>query len=151
MILNMQTTSTPLATIGTLIVASYTSMRLHTIELPWKDNEAGTSCIPAGDYELVPYSSPTHGPTYCMHNPSLNIYGPGFVPEGGRSFCELHSANWARQLKGCIALGLEATPMLDPVTGVVEPAVENSKDAVAELLRLLGTGVTGHHLIITRA
>jgi hypothetical protein len=38
--------------------------------------------------------------------------------------------------------------MYDPLTGLVEPAIENSKDAVAELLALLTPGSTGHVLQI---
>jgi hypothetical protein len=122
----------------------------YTIEQPWHDNKIGESCVPAGVYRLIPYSSPTHGATYCLENSELNIYGPGPFPVGGRSYCEIHSANWARQLEGCIALGLEGQPMFDPVTKLVEPAVENSRDAVDALFKIINVGVTGHTLTITR-
>lgn len=124
--------------------------QFFTIEQPWRDNKIGESCVPAGSYKLVPYSSPTHGATYCLDNPLLNIYGPGPYPVGGRSYCELHSANWARQLEGCIALGMEGQPMFDPVTKLCEPAIENSVDAIHELFSIINVGVTGHILTITR-
>ncbi len=41
--------------------------------------------------------------------------------------------------------------MLDPATGKVEPAVESSKDAIADLLALLGANSAGHTLTITRS
>lgn len=125
-------------------------MSFYTIEQPWRDNKIGESCVPAGVYRLLPYLSPSHGATYCLSNSELNIYGPGPFPIGGRSYCELHSANWARQLEGCIALGIEGQPMFDPDTKMVEPAVENSIDAISKLFSIINVGVTGHTLTITR-
>jgi hypothetical protein len=107
--------------------------------------------VPPGTYQLVPYQSPAHGPTWQLHNPDLKVWGLGPAhptPDGFRDFCELHSANWAEQLKGCIALGLEGNPMYDPATGSVAPAVEHSVDAVAELLSTLGPLSEGHTLTI---
>jgi len=125
--------------------------RFFTIECPWLNNEAGKSCVPAGDYLLIPYYSPIHGATWCLHNPELNIYGNRTaVPLGGRSCCELHSANFARQLQGCIALGLEGHPLLDPITGMVSPAVEDSRNAVVALRQILTPLSSGHTLTITR-
>jgi hypothetical protein len=79
-----------------------------TCEQPWNNNIANASCIPEGDYQLLPYNSPAHGHTFVFHNPDLNIYGtPDMVPNGvaGRSLCEIHSANWPFQLRGCVAVG----------------------------------------------
>jgi hypothetical protein len=79
-----------------------------TCEQPWNVNQADQSCIPAGDYDLLPYDSPAHGQTVVFHNPDLGIYGtPVMVPQGktGRSLCEIHNANWPYQLKGCVAVG----------------------------------------------
>jgi hypothetical protein len=150
MILTMQTFSSDEATTGTMFAGV---QAFFTLELPWLDNMEGKSCVPAGDYDLIPYESPKHGPTWCLHNPLLNIWsGLTATPTGGgaRSFCEIHSANWAEQLEGCIALGFENLPMLDPITGRVEPAVENSRDAVAELLKLLSPMSSGNILQIKR-
>lgn len=83
-----------------------------TCEQPWKDNAQGHSCIPPGDYQLLPYDSPAHGPTVVFHNPALGIYGtPEMIPPGkkGRSLCEMHPANWPYQLKGCVAVGEQIT------------------------------------------
>jgi hypothetical protein len=148
MTLSMNTAPAFNATTGRMLVGAQS---FFTIELPWDDNKPDVSCVPAGLYELIPYDSPTHGPTWRLDNPALNVYGTAFVPAGGRSEIELHSGNWARQLLGCIALGLEAAPMLDPQTGAVEPAVENSRDAVAELIAVLGALSTGHTLSINRS
>lgn len=70
----------------------------HTIELPWKDNERRTSCIPEGRYEL----QKRYSPKFKWH---LIIKG---VP--GRSVILIHPANDAmKELKGCIAPVCELT------------------------------------------
>jgi hypothetical protein len=76
-----------------------------------------------------------------------DILSPDQTIAGWRSGCELHSANWAEQLLGCIALGLDDQPMYDPLTGRVEPSIEKSRDAVYELLTELGHQM-GHFLTI---
>ncbi len=135
------------ATTGTMLAAE---LSLYTLELPWRNNAADQSCVPAGTYDLIPYFSPKHQAwTWCLENPSLGVTADG--RHGTRSRCEIHSANWAPQLLGCIALGLNGLPMLDPATGKVEPAVESSKDAIADLLALLGANSAGHTLTITRS
>lgn len=125
------------------------ALQLYTLELPYVDNLIDRSCVPLGTYELIPYDSPKHGPTWCLHNPALNIYSGPVIPEGGRAYCEIHSANWADQLLGCIAVGLDQQPMLDPMSGTVEPAVENSRNALTELVAVLGAMSHGHTLSIT--
>jgi len=63
-----------------------------TIELPWKNNLAGVSCIPEGEYELTKRWSPKFG----RHLQILNV--------PGRELILIHPANEAlRELKGCIA------------------------------------------------
>jgi hypothetical protein len=148
----LTTTSNEEATVGTLVAGTTT---FFTIEQPWRENAPNQSCVPEGMYDLVPYESPKHGPTWCLDNPALKIMGRDTLTEGQiamglRSMCELHAANWAEQLLGCIALGLEGQPMYDPLTGCVEPAVENSRDAIVELLNILTPLSTGHTLTIVR-
>lgn len=124
-------------TLGTLVAGD---LKLRTIELPWADNAPDKSCVPAGQYLLVPYISPKHGRVWRLHNPELNIYGQGFAPEGGRSEIELHAANFARELLGCIAVGLSAFPMIDPVAHKVVAAVQDSDIALNDLRNLLDPG-----------
>ena len=79
-----------------------------TCEQPWNNNLEGQSCIPVGNYQLLPYNSPAHGSTIVFHNPALGIWGtPNLIPPGqaGRSLCEIHNANWPFQLRGCVAVG----------------------------------------------
>jgi hypothetical protein len=85
-----------------------------TCEQPWNNNLPDQSCIPVGDYELLPYDSPAHGQTVVFHNPALGVYGtPIMIPAGatGRSLCEIHNANWPFQLKGCVAVGAHVMDM----------------------------------------
>jgi len=94
-----------------------------TCEQPWNDNQQGHSCIPVGDYQLLPYDSPAHGPTVVFHNPVLGIYGtPEMMPAGqqGRSLCEIHNANWPFQLKGCVAVGAVIANMPPNGLGVTQ-------------------------------
>ncbi|HWG77834.1 MAG TPA: DUF5675 family protein [Steroidobacteraceae bacterium] len=127
-----------IAQVGTLAAGNLT---LSTIELPWRDNLAGRSCVPAGDYELLPYLSPKHGQTWRLHNPALGVWGRTLAPEGVRTEIEIHCANFARELQGCIAVGLSGEPMLDGAgdgcTHQVEPAVQNSREAFERLRELL--------------
>jgi hypothetical protein len=64
----------------------------HTIELPWKENQKGISCIPEGRYEL----QKRYSPRFKWH---LLVKGVK-----GRSVILIHPANDAqKELKGCIA------------------------------------------------
>ena len=68
-----------------------------TLELPWLNNTSGTSCIPEGKYKLAFVRSPRF---------QRNMWRVMQVP--GRDGILIHSANFDRQLKGCIAPGLTA-------------------------------------------
>lgn len=133
-------------TAGLMIVGKVT---LNSIEPPWTLNLPGHSCVPDGRYDLIPYQSPKHGPTWCLENDALGISATDKA--GERSYCELHSANFSSELKGCIAFGVDNRPMFNPDTGMIEPAVEGSKDAIAELLAFLGPMSPGHTLLIIPA
>ncbi|MGH9351264.1 MAG: DUF5675 family protein, partial [Terriglobia bacterium] len=126
----------------------------YSIELPWRDNHPDLSCIPPGEYELRRYISPKHGKTFCFHNPVLGVWAlPAMIPAGivgARSLSEIHAANWADELLGCVGLGLSGQPMLNPRDGTVDPAVEESVDAVEQFLDLIGW-VDGHTVNITCA
>lgn len=82
-----------LDTLGSLVLPS--GLVLSTIERPWKDNASGISCIPEGEYLMTMVMSPhMHKLTYLLQS----------VPK--RDCIRVHSANWAHQLRGCIAPGL---------------------------------------------
>lgn len=117
---------------------------IYSLELPWKDNQKDISCVPPGVYNLIPYTSPKHDSTWYLENESLGVGGNG----AERSFCEIHSANWASQLEGCIALGLQHSPMYNPQEGEIVPAVEDSMLAINRIKNVLGIGSNGNTLTI---
>lgn len=86
-----------------------------TIERPWLDNQPQLSCIPAGTYLFYRFQSPHNG----------DVWRTDSVP--GRTAIEIHSANFASQLEGCIAVG-SSIGAIDNV-----PAVLDSKATLAEL------------------
>jgi hypothetical protein len=97
-------------------------LMVYTIELPWKNNLAGVSCIPEGNYELVKRWSPKFG----RHLQILNV--------SGRELILIHPAGEAlRELKGCIApvfsitgagKGIRSRPALETLTGLVGAALD---------------------------
>ena len=80
-------------TLGTLSV-NFSDFVCKTLELPYKNNAKRVSCIPKGTYECK-WSFSNHMEKFH--------YEVTMVP--GRSGIRLHSANYAEQLLGCIALG----------------------------------------------
>lgn len=92
----------------------------HTLELPWRENKVGMSCIPTGRYEIAIKRSPRFGRAYRLYS----------VP--GRSEILIHSGNWAgdvalgyrSHVQGCILLG-NRRGRLDGQTAVLvsKPAV----------------------------
>ena len=81
----------------------------HSIELPWKNNQRGISCIPEGRYQLTKNLSEHLGRTLLINK----------VPN--RDECLVHAANNAQlELKGCIA----------PVTTITGPGTGDRSKAV---------------------
>jgi hypothetical protein len=97
-----RTSSTDEGTFG--IFTSDSGFQCYTGELPWRNNENGISCIPAGVYDVVMAYSPKHGE---------QLYHVQNVPN--REAIEIHPANWMGDkskgfkcdLLGCIALGAD--------------------------------------------
>lgn len=81
-----------LGTAGLIITPS--GRDFPAIEQPWNGNAIGKSCIPAGRY-TVRRDTTGRFQWYEIEN----------VP-GGRTEIEIHPANHASELRGCVALGL---------------------------------------------
>lgn len=98
---------------------------VYTIELPWKNNRAGVSCIPEGRYALKKRFSLKFGWHLLLMN----------VP--GRALILIHPANNAMtELKGCIAtvsvltgpgVGLQSRAALKQLTGLVFAAFDRKE------------------------
>lgn len=84
----------------------------QTMERPWipmpgaRGGLSGKSCVPKGDYELVHHSSEAHPNTWALVNHELDVhhYEDPAHPEW-RALVLIHVANYARELRGCIAPG----------------------------------------------
>lgn len=87
---------------GTFGILYLDGVRLFTGELPWRDNDNNTSCIPAGKYKAVmTFSSRFRKRLYLV------------APVENRAGIRIHPANrmgdkslgYVSELLGCIALG----------------------------------------------
>lgn len=96
-------------TLGLLFVGG---LSLCTIERPWipSPNTRGgldsKSCVPCGTYKLVRHDSDAHPMTWALVNKDLDVnhWEDPHHPEL-RALVLIHVANWARELRGCIAVG----------------------------------------------
>lgn len=82
---------TPFGTYGYL---KGPNIEFCTVELPWRNNEPRVSCIPEGDYALVPRR---------FYRGGYDTWEVVQVPE--RSHILIHVANWPDELAGCIGIG----------------------------------------------
>jgi hypothetical protein len=95
----------------------------HTIELPWRENQKGISCIPEGRYEIAK----RFNSKFKWHFILINV--------PNRTFILIHPANDAlKELKGCIApvsilsaagKGFESKKALKKLISIVYPLLEN--------------------------
>ena len=76
----------------------------YTLEPPWLDNESDISCIPTGEYALIPYTSEEHGQTFKLVNVNNHVY-PDEVTGDGRYDIIIHIGNIKKNTKGCILIG----------------------------------------------
>jgi len=83
----------------------------HTLEQPYLDNLPFKSCVPTGEYVLLPYASLKYGNCYAMVNPDLNVHqfeNSPSRPEGGRYLCLfVHRGNFVDNFQGCIGAGID--------------------------------------------
>ena len=96
-----------------------------TLEPSDRLNEVNRSSIPAQQYTLKPYDSPTHGETWMVTG----------VP--GRSYILFHAGNVVEHTAGCIILGEHFG----------NRAVLNSGKTFADFLKVLH-GAKEHHLTV---
>ena len=64
-----------------------------TLELPWLCNARNVSCIPDGEYRVIPHVSPHHGECFWLQD----------VP--GRTEILIHKGNYYHDIRGCILVG----------------------------------------------
>jgi hypothetical protein len=66
---------------------------LHTLELPWKNNQRKISCVPKGTYKVVKRNSPKYGAHFHL----LDV--------ANRDFILIHHGNYFTDILGCILVG----------------------------------------------
>lgn len=94
--------STDYGTFGKLIVKDKV---FYTVEKPWKNNEPFNSCVPAGDYKLIPHGEyGKDGNVLCLVNEDMHITHHK-ESDSKRYACLIHTANYERDVVGCIGLG----------------------------------------------
>jgi len=94
-------TSTDYGTFGKLYVGDKT---FYTVEKPWQNNAPEISCVPDGEYILMPHESHKYGNVLCLVNQGKNI--THFKEADSKRFaCLIHVANYEKDVLGCIGLG----------------------------------------------
>lgn len=102
---------------------SFGNHLFFTVERPWLDNAPNVSCVPPGWYDTEWHDSPSHGKDTLQ---LLNVLDD-------REYCQFHSANWAYQLRGCIALGESIAPILSREKGKKIMGVSASRNSIKAL------------------
>jgi hypothetical protein len=96
--------------------------KMSSYELPWKNNEKSTSCIPIGMYRCARHISEAY--------PERRLaYVVKDVP--GRQGILFHSGNTFKDTQGCILLGMSIGTL--QVSGNYVDAVLSSQGAMSEL------------------
>lgn len=119
----------PIETLGSYYWAD--EMLCKVLELPWKENKRGISCIKEGIYPV------TKEPPILPNDPSgrkeRNYWHFRIHNVPGRSGILIHTANFFRQLKGCQAPGVTFVDIdKDGLLDVVE-----STKALKKLIEIL--------------
>lgn len=106
-------------TIGALKIKGVSHDPIYTLENPHRITTKD-SCIPAGTYTCVPYTSSSHSDVYEVQD----------VP--GRTYILFHSGNFESDTLGCILIGNIAGILLN------QPAVMDSKACMDRFKKLIG-------------
>lgn len=123
--------------IGNCYVLDENNCTLFTsksIERGWNDNKKMISCLPVGRYPLLlEWSNRFNKMLWEIKN------------SGPRTECKFHSANYARQLNGCIALGQKAID----IDGDGQKDVTSSRKTMAQFHKAMEHDSIEAVLIIT--
>jgi hypothetical protein len=133
----------------------YNVKKWATIERTWVPSvltpagEKGVSCLPCGEFRIEAHDSEAHPKSFALVNHALDVYHwPHEVPAAKRSYartvCLIHPANWAHELRGCVAPGKERK--YDQSKGRWE--VRHSRDAMNEIRSLLMSSTDARLIIV---
>lgn len=110
-------------TLGCLTFEGLRDPIFWTIELPWLENTPFKSCIPAGEYHVIPYHSKNYKNAFHIL---------GTEPRDGILF---HASNWADELEGCIAPGTGTGYMMHE--GKMKKCVTSSVTALEQIHQIV--------------
>lgn len=112
---------------GTFGVLTFDGKSYFTVEKPWVNNTSEVSCVPSGEYTLTPHGEyGKDGDVLCLINDEKHI--THFENATSKRFaCLIHTANYERDVIGCIGLGEKYTG--DMVT--------NSRRSIKEFYELV--------------
>ena len=99
-------------------------LRCKTLELPWKNNIRQKSCIPTGDYKIIPRTSTKFKKHFHVTN----------VPN--RDYILIHSGNYNTDILGCILVGADFVDL----NGDGDLDVTSSKVTLNKILSLAPDG-----------
>ena len=123
--------SSPWGTAGTLMMGD--DWECKTLELPWRANARGKSCIPAGTYRME-----------LRDSPRVESITKGRHPRGwevtsvhGRTHIMFHPGNWIRNSDGCILVGGRHSVIHDAAHGIDMPGVTSSQPTFDVLMERL--------------
>lgn len=123
-------------TFGILTVDDF--HRFYTVERPWLDNQQFVSCVPPGEYKLVPHRSHKYGDVLALVNEDMNITHWEDEGENNRYAILIHVANYPKDVQGCIGLGTE----------MGDKMVLHSKKAIKRFYKLVDPTKLTHTLRI---
>ena len=111
-----------------------------TLELPWKDNQSGISCIMADSY-----------PATIWHSAHLDCDVLRLTDKHGRKDCLIHCGNFAgdvsqgleTQVHGCTLVGSSYGTLTND-EGKSQTAILNSRVTLKRLINFVGRG---EHLV----
>jgi len=117
-------------------------LQLPTVEQEWRPTAPGgepnNSCVPAGDYKLIPHTRPNGDKVMALVNPGLGVYYQAADrPNGvGRYLILIHSGNTHKDVVGCIAPGMGRSGQM----------VTNSRNAMKALMAYIGEDEAEIHI-----
>jgi hypothetical protein len=103
------------------------------IELPWMENRRNVSCIPAGIYEAIATRRASSGAYALLIRGVIN-----------RSQIMVHTANYARDLQGCLAPGREFKDI--DRDGIMD--VTNSRNVMFDIEQIIPIGTVFTYNVI---
>lgn len=115
------------STLGCLTCLELT-IAIFTCELPWNNNQPWISCIPSGQYKLIPHNSPKFGK--CLKVLNVPNRGDILIHKGNssRRFVDMKGYIWQQDTTGCILPGMSCR---------YDGIVQNSQDAFHILIELI--------------